>query len=69
MTVKVEIANPTNACVAIKTDQGKILIDPWLDDGTWHNFPRVTWERHPEPFDIDTQNALTYFCQPIMRSS
>ena len=33
MTVKVKIENPTNACVAIKTDQGKILIDFWLDDG------------------------------------
>jgi len=31
MTLKIEIENPTNACVAIKTDQGKILIDPWLD--------------------------------------
>tara|TARA_B110001452_G_scaffold267419_1_gene277224 strand:- start:1327 stop:2679 length:1353 start_codon:yes stop_codon:yes gene_type:complete len=52
MTLKVEIENPTNACVAIKTDQGKILIDPWLDDGiydgTWHNFPRVTDDHKSE---------------------
>ena len=30
---------------------------------------KVKWKRNPEPFDIDTQNALTYFCKPMMRPS
>jgi len=44
--MRVKIENPTNACISIESEQGKILIDPWLEDGiydeTWHNFPRVS---------------------------
>ena len=40
----IEIQNPTNACIALKSENEKLLSDPWLNDGiyfgTWHNFPR-----------------------------
>ena len=40
------IQNLTNACIVIKGEKEKIIIDPWFEDGiylgTWHNFPRVS---------------------------
>jgi len=60
----IKIENPTNAFVVISSDEGKILIDPWLEDGiyegTWHNFPRVSDLYQEKILDSVTSCLITH---------
>lgn len=43
------IENLTNASIVIKSENEKLVIDPWFTDGiylgTWYNFPKITEEK------------------------
>jgi hypothetical protein len=59
-----KIENPTNACITISSNYGKIIIDPWFEDGIydggWHNFPRISESYQAQILESATTCLITH---------